>query len=528
MKLKRMVSAIAALAVSVTTFAGMAVTANAENPSETIYAKASGTVNYNNGYLGVNPVLYMAMNGADQKTNSWGSDGMIAFDMPEIQEGYSVKNATLVLYLYEGAQNRTSNRAINVLGMSNYVEPINTTIVPDIGETLDCGTVVTNVLASTNYQNTGTEFGRYDVTKYVNQQIDSDSNFLEFYLDAIFTGSATSAHGTYIYSAYQDENIYKPQIIIEYIEGTDVEYGEKVNVNYMCNAESIAAGTENDISNKVIGIDTYAYTYPAYILNGNSLYKSVLDYYSNELMITEKNPVINIEYSSVGTGTYQYMEFDGNTDIANANKASNGEMMNGIQGGVATLTVAEDGVYDVVIATGRTSGEATSTRTGKWYINDDSDNSNDLTFSGQNPGEHEYGGVELHKGDVIKVQGANSKCALDYVLIKKTGDIVVPIPGVVPATHVEDYTDAAATDATTGASLWNAVITGNGTGFNKIRVDGVIKSGEDTVKTAGPVTENLGTTITTGSAYIYIAVNQAVSKLEDGQTMEVTVTPVSE
>ena len=507
MKLKRMVSVMAALAVSATTFAGMMVTANAEDPTETIYAKASGTVNTNNGYVGADPQLYMAMNGADQRSSAWGSDGLISFDVPEIQDGYSVKQATLVLYLYEGAQNRTSDRAINVLGMNTYVEPVNTTTVPNIGETMDCGTVIRSVAASTDYKDTGEEFGRYDVTKYVNQQIENESDFFEFYLDAIFTETATSAHGTYIYSAYQEKDTYKPQIIIEYVEGTDIEYGEKATVNYICDSQNIAPVLENDISSKVIGVDKYAYTYPAYILNDNTLYKSLLDY-------------------SLGIGTYQYMEFDGKTDIANANKASNGQMQSGIQGGVDTLVVTEDGVYDVIIATGRLSSEATSVRNGIWYINDDISNAKELSFSGQAPGEHEYNGVTLHQGDVIKVQGANSKCALDYVLIKKTGDIVVPIPSAVSATHVQDYTDETAEDAATGASLWQALIEGTGTAYNAFDIAGTIKDAEGVVKTNSNQYD-MGTTISTGDVYIYIAVNQAVSKLADGQTMELTVTPVS-
>lgn len=119
------------------------------------------------------------------------------------------------------------------------------------------------------------------------------------------------------------------------------------------------------------------------------------------------------------------MEFDGNTEIANVDKASNGAMTTGIQDGIDTIMVAEDGIYTVIFATGRRSDEATSNREGTWYVNDNTAEAKVLTFSGANPGEHSWESITLHQGDVIKVDGFNSKCAIDYVLIIKTGDIPV-------------------------------------------------------------------------------------------------------
>lgn len=134
-------------------------------------------------------------------------------------------------------------------------------------------------------------------------------------------------------------------------------------------------------------------------------------------------------------------------------------------------------------------------------------------FKGWSDGEKLY-----NSGEIVEINSATTFTAI-Y-------EQEATIPSAVSATHVLDYTDETAEDAATGASLWQTLIEGTDTAYNAFDIAGTIKNAEGVVKTNSNQYD-MGTTISTGDVYIYIAVNQAKAKLADGQTMELTVTPVS-
>lgn len=217
-------------------------------------------------------------------------------------------------------------------------------------------------------------------------------------------------------------DMYMDNVMFYHIPA-DEDAAVSLTVNYMAGEDQIGSKVV-DVSSYKIG-DTVTYTFPAYVTDSNGkVYSYGSDTYSASTVLANAQDSVNVSYTAID-GSAQYMEFDGNTEIANVDKASNGAMTTGIQDGIDTIMVAEDGIYTVIFATGRRSDEATSNREGTWYVNDNTAEAKVLTFSGANPGEHSWESITLHQGDVIKVDGFNSKCAIDYVLIIKTGDIPV-------------------------------------------------------------------------------------------------------
>lgn len=283
-----------------------------------------------------------------------------------------------------------------------------------------------------------------------------------------------------------------------------------LTVNYV-SGESVVGSKIIDVSSNKVG-DTVDYTFPAYVTGSDgTIYSAEADTFKASKELTAVKDTVNVSYIPINE-TAQYMEFDGNVNIANSDKASNGAMTNGIQNGIDTIKINEDGVYTVTVATGRTSEEATSNRYGVWYINDNTEDTKELAFSGPDPGAHSYESIELHSGDIIKVKGSNSKCALDYVLIVKTDDIdpEPTLPGETEAKLVKDFNDQDLADAENGASIWSATVEGTGTSYSSmtatVKAKGIAEPASDT--------KNVATITTTGDVLVYVVVNRASEKLD--------------
>lgn len=478
MKFERLVSAASALAVSVTVFAGMALTANAAE--DTVNATLSHTAGTRYSSAGTGCTLDSELEYFNMDANSgWVGYAFAKFDFA-IPDGTNVVSATLT---WGGTSSRDYSTSIYYLN-SGVEFPFDSMVE---GTNYRYANEKTFVASEPTLQN-----GKTGITTDVTGAIKAvqDQGTVTFQ----WTGNNGSGN------LYGKGSENAPTLSIT-VTTEALEYAENVTVNYVCDGNAVADPSVIDVSDQVLGTGKCTYKYPAYILKDNVLYKAESDNYVNEIVLAEKNKTVNVEYKSLGQGSYQYMEFDGLSTVANAEKASNGEMKNGIQDGIQTITVAEDGIYDVIIATGRSAEEATSSRDGSWYVNQNTQDSHVLTFSGPNPGEHEYKDIALKSGDVITVDGSNSKCALDYVVIIKTGEIKPTADASCEGTF--EGTDG------TKASVWSAVLKGNGTTYNKINATAT--ASDDSTATNSIDT---ATITTTGDVNIFVYVNKAQTDLK--------------
>lgn len=573
MKLKRMVSAIAALAVSVTTFAGMAVTANASswsNPYSITTTETIGTV-------------YLGTNNNDGTVTPEEFENYVdasAFDkvIPTRDSGVSVNEAVCQygsgngIAIDTGVNSRTEylfkspvtegklvfrgdfasvqrKEFVEIIGEDIKGESVS--LFKIVGPDANYGAIDVfnnNIKIS---QNRNSVFWRGYGLTVSSVVIDLDEQKVSFSYDGIKA------------SENNDNNHSGTFDIKDIVKITGIAVG---------NMSGLRVGTKPILDNVALYNVIEKSNSVEYTVNAVAGGDQLSEIYSGQVLaetdctvngipeVIEKDGVYyQLDDSNVNNHTYTFKAEDsnftkeinytanpsivaffevesmGNTIGATSKNECSNSRYSAVSGGkTADLGTFDPGIYKITINFIERGDRGIYIRDLSKTI-DSNEIDNFGTDKNTGSGVLTLDNITLQSQTHLGMSGyVNSKSqynqssGIDYVIIEKTGDIVTPIPGAVEAEWQSDYNDEAATDAATGASLWNAIITGNGTGFNKIRVDGVIKSGEDTVKTASPVTEDLGTTITTGSAYIYIAVNQAVSKLEGGQTMEVTVTPVSE
>lgn len=307
-------------------------------------------------------------------------------------------------------------------------------------------------------------------------------------------------------------NSYDTQMdnIMFYHEPADENSAVSFTVNYK-DAEGATIGSKvYDVSSYKIG-DSFNYILPAYIQEGTTVYgmQTAPETLTGSKEISQAEDSVDIVYGKTYENA-QFMEFDGNADIYDSNKASNGEMKSAIQGGVQTITVENDGVYSVVIATGKTTADKTE-RTGSWNVN--GTNTTSLTFN-QTPSEYKFDNITMHTGDIINVVGFDSKCAVDYIYIYKTGDISVApttpefsinLGDAYVSNGTEDFADQVATG-------YIATISNTGAEGTTTKVNVTV----DTATQSAPVTVTLANG---ASVYIGMVLNNV-----DGNTQAVTAT----
>ena len=449
MRRKRIVSSIAALAMAASAFAGMAVTTSAAEIKEndvvfgvydaetkTVSPQTEFTVDNGEGetytYLGTTYMEGSVLVGNQGGGRTYNfetpvTDGEVKLAMDYTIPASGTKNVWQINGTNTAGENVVIAASVSGIDRDNWADVTLLSALNNNGET--------ETVIGTNYQ---PRERNCFILRDLTINLDKKKLTYEFvtYRDGSsgqLTGSSTVVSGSInipndIASVIGLEvprngssyNMNMDNIMFYHIP-KDEDAAISLTVNYM-SGDSNLGNKIIDVSSNKVG-DTVDYTFPAYVTGTDgTVYYSGVDSFKSSKQLGSATDTVDVSYSPV-SGIAQYMEFDGNISIANADKASNGAMTNGIQDGIETIKVNADGVYTVTIATGRTSEEATSNRNGAWYVNNNTESQKELSFDGLNPGAHVYEDVQLHSGDVIKVDGFNSKCALDYVLIVKTGEL---------------------------------------------------------------------------------------------------------
>jgi hypothetical protein len=451
MNIKKLVGAVSALTIAASTFAGLAVTASAADTT------TIGPITYEDEGSSVLFKDYsrttVSKESADG-TNTGSYEKILTSGSGMSGSGYTFANAddtknSVVTISFDAAmylRPRLSLRS-TVPGTSNRDEA-DTNRIFTIGETNDSGVqlmpygYISKVAdaAWAHYEFTvdclkgKTSFKIYD---YVDGATDySEQTALYDVSDVAFRDTTVNSVTSFdYYSANTNSYVKLDNLKITIVPPETLpDPAGDLTIKYVDGSNNeIAQSTSANVENKYVG-DTYSYSYPAYIVGEDGkLYKCDTEIYTDSVTLTADSQEKEVKYTVQDASVFQYVEYDGTTSIANAEKASNGAMTSNF--GTASLTVENDGIYTVIFGTGRNTQEASAARYGTWKVNDGE--TTDVLFSGPNPGPQEFNNISLSANDVISITQKNSKCSLDYILIIKTANL----PTTVNATNIGVYND---------------------------------------------------------------------------------------
>lgn len=277
---------------------------------------------------------------------------------------------------------------------------------------------------------------------------------------------------------------------------------ESLTVNYVSNGAPIADA--NVISLEGVSVnDLYTYYYPAYTTAADgTVYKSNSTEYGATRAIAAADDSVDVEYTALSS-IAQFKDFDG-TDPYAQDKAS---VSNGSVGAIGSstwdaITVTQEGKYNITVNAVR--------------VNNDSYRKGNVLVNGELVGTITYNGtvqtisnVNIGAGSVISISGNNSKSGLDYVLIEKVGDYT-PIALAKPVDNSEPIED---TETNTTAALYEATVLGSSDkSYTQVKATAKTTSGQTATSTAP-----IDTTITTGGS-VYATI--VVEKIPSGDSIE--------
>lgn len=523
MKLKKAVGALSALAITVSAFAGMAVTANAASAEYNgdVWTIANGTTvsgvykdrnNVEKNAIGVktdggqgNRSCYFSID------NATTADGIIVNASILFQAGNNNSSETYYELLDQNGDQivRISNKgnngpSISIKGGGDAAEQqtesfMNTKRADSIlgnGLSQYYQSAWTDVSITLNF-NEHTGVVEYNNNSYSISLLETSTGFKKYSLQS------GRGYGAALISDYNIVELDKP-----------VEYAESLKIRYVDGDNNdISESKDIDVSAYKIG-DSYTYYAPKYIVKDGTLYVISANETETKKDIT-LDSVTNYDvlYNAVDTGVYYFFELDGDYTTRAANE-SNGSA-GATNGGVTIFTAPENGVYKI---TANCYG-GSENRTVTIYKNSMQED-NLLVTSGAlsiyaNGTDVVAENVELKTGETIIVKGSASTSYMDYAIIQKTGELEVPEP-VEPSVNktvkeVSRSTDLEGNDAISYMAKFD--ITGsyevNGV---KWTVNGAGDYSESEPKTVDNIFEN-STTITNGSIVFGLAI-EAVDGLD--------------
>lgn len=518
MKFKKAVGALSALAITVSAFAGMAVTANA---AETILNNNCSTTD---GWVAKSGSVSTESDAEETYVSCYGKGSgnrTAEYTFPENVTSITDGTTTLSFDFYFSDDFGTKNRAVAMISIGDMWSLTSTTWTDTRNDqyyTSDDPDTLLTVSKMQWYTVTATIDMDNDVASVVVKQRGTD-NILCLSENIPFAGGLSTltvqsprydsgTRKTYIDNiivSHEAEKALAKDVVIQYKDG-----------------DSVIKTVTNELSGLFVG-DDYSYYYPAYVQSdGGEWYKSVSTTYSNSIELNTESVTVDVVYTPVNNTIYfaENEDLENNGDIKESSALSSGKGARVLNAGTEAFTVEESGIYRITIP-----AYCRNTRNESVYaVYKNSVAEENKIASGDAKGYSQNGpyigveeNVELNAGDKIIIAGDEGNTSVDYVLAEKTGEIAPPQPvepEAVAATHSEDFT-------TEGdcASLWTATLTGvDGLTFDGIKVTAKNSNGEERENSAS-------TTVITGesSIAVYIAVNLAK---DTANSKGVTVTDV--
>lgn len=496
MKFKKAVGALSALAITVSAFAGMAVTANAadiilNNDCSTTdgWVAKSGSVSTESDAEETYVSCYGS--GSGNRTAEYTfpenvtsiTDGAItlSFDF-YFSENYGNKGVamlslgdmwSLTSTQWSGSRNDTyytsddPDTFLTVSKMQWYTVTATIDMDNDVAAVVVKQRGTDNILCSS--ENISFAGGLSTLTV---QSPRYDSGTRKTYIDNIIV-------------SHEAEKALAKDVVIQYKDG-----------------DSVIKTVTNELSGQFVG-DDYSYYYPAYIEQDGVLYKADSETFGSTTKLDAVSSTVSVNYSQIGNG--QVVEVE---DVATGTKTENARYSNGNAvrafADTEVMTVAKSGWYKITAVAGsdRSGGGERILSVYKNDVQSEALLSGDFQWSYYTNVVINSDAVYLSENDKLIVS-ADGHVFADYIMITETDDPTPPQPvepEAVAATHSQDFT-------TEGdcASLWTATLSGvGGLSFNGIKVTAENSNGEKAENT------EMTTTITGESNIaVFIAVNLA-------------------
>lgn len=526
MKLKKAVSALSALAITVSAFAGMAVTANAA--SEIVFSTdytAAGALNdwvYDSGW---EPTFTIAEgNGLKilaPTANGKARDFKAVKQLDELQSDGVIKINTSIQWM----GNTSGNWGANIYTYFEVLDENKTSIINIGADGQNKKAMLDNQVYSSEETARG---GLWDIELTVDTENQNVSYTVLSNENVIMQGTKTATFSNIAYLAVGNSATTKNSTLagveIKNVAVTKEVEDENIKltdftVNYSSNIGSIGS-QDIDVSNKIIG-DSVRYAVPKYVIKDSTLYEadhiSDGNYYADECVTTSASETVDVSYeikNVQGTPVYFNDFGSGVTDINNSTEyqrcsggqtsTNNGEFV------LVPAGTLSDGIYTIEI--GHYKNRKPNVYAGEKLIGVCNTFANSNTY-----GTTTFENVEVKDGIAITATPGGSTYVdnMDYVLVVKTGDITPPEP-VEPLVKktVEKVAESTKLECSEAASYMAKFdITGSYEVKGvKWTVNGAGEYSESEPKTVDNIFEN-STTITNGSIVFGLAI-EAVDGLD--------------
>lgn len=430
MRIKKLVSAFSALAITVTAIAGLAVTASAAE--EIVLNNNCSTAE---GWkAGGGGSVEVSTEGEESYIDCYGagSGNRVAnYTFPENVRAITTGTATLTFDFYfnnnNGAGNKDGVEAVvsidDIWSVSGYWNDVNRndTYYPsndaDYSITIDTQTWYT-IKADLNLdaKTANVTLAKRDGGTVVYTA--SNVSFTEGGLTTLTIQSPRYDGGT--------RHTYIDNITVK----TVTELATDIDVVYKSGDTAIKT-----ISKQLSGMssgDSYTYAYPAYVQDdAGNWYKSVETTYVKSVSLVVGKTTVDVAYTPVDHKMY-FAEGETFSDVGITTglvNLSNGSSSRAVDAGVDVCTVDEAAAYKItVVATCRNYDSSSEYTVYKNSVNEANIiGSGDAIYRTQN---NPYVGVQenviLNAGDKVILTGDRGNTNIDYILVEKTGEYIPP------------------------------------------------------------------------------------------------------
>jgi len=339
MNFKKFISGVSAFAIAASAFAGMAVTANAEDATLNAAAFAGfNTANTNDVYTNAPITINQIDLNGNGGFKTISTFAFVKFDASAYAD-YTIGTATLTYDVTAGGYN--SGMALGTV----------TNIPSDWtaeGLTVDTAKAYTGSwLYNKNNcawsEKNKTKTIEYDVTDSIKSAIADNNSIVTFFV-ATTTGREQTLASV-------------PTLKVTY---SDKEVAGAINVSYVDGDNNVIGAPE--VQPSVEGLfagDTVTFAFPAYVKSGDDYYKATATGFNKTVDLTADAQDVTVEYEKadkvVDFAEVDVKNYTGHSPFANA--AANINASNGMDGGTVyasghcnqTFTAPVDGNYDITV-----------------------------------------------------------------------------------------------------------------------------------------------------------------------------------
>lgn len=432
MRRKRIVSSIAALAMAASAFAGMAVTASAED-----------TVVFNNdcsaidGWAAESGSVEVKTDGSESYISCYGSGSgnrVARYSFPESVTGITEGDLKLSFDFYFSDNFGVADRSVAIVSIDGIWSLTSTTwsgtrndkyyTSDNTEETFDVPSKVWYTVDAALDMDTKTATVIVS-NRDTNAQICVSENVA--FTDGLSTLMIQSPRYGNTRETYVDNiSVIQPEEPI--VSATDVV------INYK-NGDSVIKNISETLEGKFSG-DDYSYSYPAYVQGEDGAwYKATNTTYTQTVELAGGTTTIDVPYTPADDVVgFAEGEAINDNDIKSSSALSGGSGARVPEEGASICTISESGIYKITVVAycRNTRNESVYSVYKNSVAEENVIGSGDAKEHSQNvPFVGVSENIELNAGETVILAGDEGNTGIDYIVVQKTGDIQ-PEPSPTP------------------------------------------------------------------------------------------------